>query len=69
MLDFPRSGDILFNYITTIHVQWSFGVTCWEVFSLGKSPYPGMDPLGVVRYLEGGKRLERPLNAACSEKM
>ena len=46
--------------------QWSFGVTCWEVFSLGKTPYPGVDPFSLIRYLESGKRLEKPFNAACS---
>ena len=50
-------------------VQWSFGVTCWEVFSLGKNPYPGVDPFSLIRYLERGERLDKPLNAACSEEM
>ena len=46
--------------------QWSFGVTCWEVFSLGKNPYPGVDPFSLISYLESGNRLEKPFNAACS---
>ena len=46
--------------------QWSFGVTCWEVFSLGRSPYPGVDPFTLIKYLEGGKRLDKPQNAACT---
>ncbi|CAI8036673.1 Tyrosine-protein kinase transforming protein RYK, partial [Geodia barretti] len=46
---------------------WSFGVTCWEVFTLGKTPYPGMDPHSIVQYLERGERLEKPNNTACSE--
>ena len=50
-------------------VQWSFGVTCWEVFSLGKNPYPGVDPFSLIRYLERGERLDKPLNAACSQEM
>ncbi|CAI8021113.1 Tyrosine-protein kinase transforming protein SEA [Geodia barretti] len=48
---------------------WSFGVTCWEVFSLGKNPYSGVDSFSLVRYLERGERLDRPLNAACSQEI
>jgi len=46
-------------------MQWSFGVTCWEVFSAGKTPYPGVNPMTLVRMLEGGERLDMPINAAC----
>ena len=34
---------------------------CWEVFSLGKNPYPGVDPFSLIRYLERGERLDKPL--------
>ena len=51
------------------YIQWSFGVTCWEVFSLGKNPYPGVDPFSLIRYLERGERLDKPLNAACSQEV
>lgn len=50
-------------------LQWSFGVTCWEVFSGGKTPYPGVDPMTLSKMLEGGKRLSKPLNSACPEEM
>ena len=48
---------------------WSFGVTCWEVFSAGKIPYGGVDPLTMVQLLESGKRLNKPSNTACSEEV
>ena len=54
---------------TFMFVQWSFGVTCWEVFSLGRNPYPGVGPFSIIRYLERGERLDKPLNAACSQEM
>ena len=50
-------------------LQWAFGVTCWEVFSLGRSPYPGIDPFSLVKALENGMRLENPSNEACSQEM
>ena len=50
-------------------LQWAFGVTCWEVFSTGNNPYPGLDSFSLIRYLERGERLERPLNTACSQEM
>ena len=44
-------------------------MTCWEVFTVGKNPYAGVDPFSLMRYLERGERLDKPLNAACSEEM
>ena len=51
------------------YLQWSYGVLCWEVFSLGKTPYPGLDPVGVVELLDTGGRLHCPHNEACSQEM
>ncbi|XP_065899296.1 tyrosine-protein kinase receptor UFO-like isoform X2 [Dysidea avara] len=39
---------------------WSFGVTCWEVFTLGLQPYPTVDPHEMADYLKTGKVLEKP---------
>ena len=50
-------------------MQWSFGITCWEIFSGGKTPYPGADLLSLVQLLENGRRLDKPLNAACTDTM
>ena len=50
-------------------LKWSFGVTCWEVFTGGKMPYPGVSPLVLTRMLTNGERMDIPDNAACSEEM
>ena len=47
-------------------MQWSFGVTCWEVFSAGRIPYPAVDAMSMLKVLESEKRLEKPNNAACA---
>ena len=39
---------------------WSYGVVLWELFSLARSPYPGIEPGELVRRLEAGYRMERP---------
>ena len=58
-----------FEILTNLSLQWSFGVVCWEVFTAGKIPYAGVDPLMLAELLEDGKRLNKPSNAACSEEM
>ena len=50
-------------------VQWSFGVTCWEIFSTAKTPYPGIHPTSLIAQLENGERLPKPYNAACCDSM
>ena len=49
--------------------QWAFGVTCWEIFMAGKIPYPSVDPMSLLKMLEGGQRLEKPPNGACSAEV
>ena len=44
---------------------WSFGITCWEVFSYGLSPYNHIKNLDVQAQVRGGMRLERP--SSCPE--
>ena len=51
------------------HMQWAFGVTCWEVFMAGKIPYPALDPTSLLKLLESGQRLEKPSNAACAAEV
>ena len=61
--------NYLCNHYHYFYLQWSYGVLCWEVFSLGKVPYPGLDPIGVVELLDTGGRLQCPHNGACSQEM
>ncbi|CAI8054934.1 Proto-oncogene tyrosine-protein kinase receptor Ret [Geodia barretti] len=58
--------DHIYTHKTDV---WSFGVTCWEVFTCGAVPYPGLNPLNVPRELKLGRRLERPSSAVCSDEM
>ena len=60
---------IFITTIILILLKWSFGVTCWEVFSGGKMPYPGVSPLELTMMLSKGERIDIPENAACSEEM
>jgi len=61
-------------YAVTLQVlqscmQWSFGVTCWEVFTGGQIPYGGISPVALLQLLHDGDRLNKPMNPACSEEM
>ena len=54
-------------YLMSLCYQWSFGVTCWEIFSLGRQPYPGVQNSEIATLLEHGKRLSKP--SLCDEEM
>jgi len=43
-------------------LQWSFGVTMWELFTLGQQPYVEIDPFEMAAYLQDGYRLTQPHN-------
>ncbi|CAG0905625.1 unnamed protein product [Darwinula stevensoni] len=39
---------------------WAYGITLWEMFSLGMTPYPGMSGQELVERLKDGYRLDAP---------
>ena len=39
---------------------WSFGVTCWEIMTYGRLPYPGVKLVKIKSHVSGGGRLEPP---------
>ncbi|KAL5502796.1 hypothetical protein EMCRGX_G009624, partial [Ephydatia muelleri] len=55
------------NIYTLSSFQWAYGVTCWEVFSLGATPYPGVANHEMLELLFHGLRLKLP--TLCPENM
>ncbi|BFZ15671.1 hypothetical protein BsWGS_18709 [Bradybaena similaris] len=51
---------ILHRIFTHKSDVWSFGVTIWELFTLGKKPYDGIRTKDVPTLLEKGERLNQP---------
>ncbi|GIY76894.1 fibroblast growth factor receptor 1 [Caerostris extrusa] len=51
-----------FNTFTDV---WAFGVFMWEVFKLGKEPYPDIKSSDILQFLKMGYRLEQPY---CTEE-
>ena len=48
------------NYCNEFTDVWSFGVTLWEIYSLGRIPYPGLGNGEILKFLEEKKRMEKP---------
>ena len=42
--------------------QWAFGVTLWELMTLGQTPYVDIDPFEMAAYLKDGYRIAQPIN-------
>ncbi|XP_022649629.1 tyrosine-protein kinase RYK-like isoform X2 [Varroa destructor] len=42
---------------------WMFGVTIWELLTLGQQPFPDVDPADMGVHLRSGHRLPQPSNA------
>ncbi|CAG2177030.1 unnamed protein product, partial [Oppiella nova] len=54
--EFTQSSDV-----------WSFGVTLWELMTLGQQPYFEVDPFEMAAYLRDGYRLFQPIN--CPDRL
>uniref|UniRef100_F6U7K8 receptor protein-tyrosine kinase n=1 Tax=Ciona intestinalis TaxID=7719 RepID=F6U7K8_CIOIN len=48
------------NIFTPLSDVWSFGVTVWEILTMGQSPYPGVGNHEVYQLLRNGTRLNKP---------
>ncbi|XP_015036033.2 platelet-derived growth factor receptor alpha isoform X5 [Drosophila pseudoobscura] len=49
------------HVFSTYSDVWSFGIVLWELFSLAKVPYPGIDPnQELFNKLNDGYRMEKP---------
>ncbi|KAK7930014.1 hypothetical protein WMY93_006409 [Mugilogobius chulae] len=56
------SPESLFDCVYTFESDvWSYGILLWEIFSLGNSPYPGMQVgSAFYRMIQEGHRMSRP---------
>ncbi len=49
------SPEAIFDGVFTTQSDiWSFGVTLWEVMTMGRQPYPGMDNKQVIECVKNG---------------
>ncbi|KAM4584595.1 KIT proto-oncogene, receptor tyrosine kinase b isoform 2-T2 [Odontesthes bonariensis] len=56
------SPESIFDCVYTFESDvWSYGILLWEIFSLGNSPYPGMQVGSTFyRMIQEGHRMNRP---------
>lgn len=48
------------GYFSHASDVWSFGVTLWEMFSLGEPPYGDIRGVDAIELIESGQRLQKP---------
>ena len=54
---FSNTTDL---YTLSIPTQWSYGITCWEVYSLGRTPYPNISNHEILKFIDEGNRPPKP---------
>ncbi|XP_077320647.1 tyrosine-protein kinase receptor TYRO3 [Lithobates pipiens] len=48
------------NVYTAYSDVWAFGITLWEIVTLGQTPYAGIENSEIYSYLIAGNRLKQP---------